>query len=71
MTTLKEIFIGRIKNKMDTVQLLQVNEMKDNDKINKEIKIEIQCVEEEIKIIKDKAEKLKNQMQNNNNNKND
>ena len=68
MTTLKEIFIGRIKNKMDTVQLLQVNEMKDNDKINKEIKIEIQCVEEEIKIIKDKAEKFTNKMQNNNNN---
>ena len=68
MTTLKEIFIGRIKNKMDTVQLLQVNEMKDNDKINKEIKIEIQCVEEEIKIIEDKAEKFTNKMQNNNNN---
>ena len=67
MTTLKEIFIGRIKNKMDTVQLLEVNEMKENDKIIKEIKIEIQCVEEEIKIIKDKAEKFTNRIQNNNN----
>ena len=71
MTTLKEIFVGRIKNKMDTVQLLEVNEMKETDKIIKEIGIEIQCVEEEIKIIKDKAEEFTNRIQNNNNNKND
>ena len=67
MTTLKEIFIGRVKNKMDTVQLLQVNEVKENDKIIKEIKIEIQCVEEEIKIIKDKVEKFTNKIENKNN----
>ena len=67
MTTLKEIFIGRVKNKMDTVQLLQVNEIKENDKIIKEIKIEIQCAEEEIKIIKDKVEKFTNKIENKNN----
>ena len=67
MTTLKEIFIGRLKNKMDTVQLLQVNEIKENDKIIKEIKIEIQCAEEEIKIIKDKVEKFTNKIENKNN----
>ena len=67
MTTLKEIFIGRVKNKMDTVQLLQVNEVKENDKIIKEIKIEIQCVEEEIKNIKDKVEKFTNKIENKNN----
>ena len=67
MTTLKEIFIGRIKNKMDTVQLLEVNEMKEKEKIIKEIGVEIQCAEEEIKVIKNKVEQFTNRIQNKNN----
>jgi hypothetical protein len=66
MTTLKEIFIGRIKNKMDTVQLLEVNEMKEKEKIIKEIGIEIECAEEEIKVIKNKVEQFTNRIQNKN-----
>ena len=67
MTTLKEIFIGRIKNKMDTVQLLEVNEMKEKEKIIKEIGVEIQCAEEEIKVIRNKVEQFTNRIQNKNN----
>ena len=57
-TTLKEIFIRRIKSKMDTVELLEVNEMKEKDKIIKEIGVEILCAQEEIKAIKDKLNKF-------------
>ena len=57
-TTLKEIFIRRIKSKMDTVELLEVNEMKEKDKIIKEIGVEILCAQEEIKAIKDKLDKF-------------
>ena len=59
MTTLKEIFMRRINSKMDKMELLEVNEMKQKENIAKEIDIEIQCVQEEIKIIKNKLDKFK------------
>ena len=63
MTTLKEIFMRRINSKMDKMELLEVNEMKHKENIVKEIDIEIQCVQEEIKIIKNKLDKFKEKIE--------
>ena len=58
MTTLKEIFMRRINSKMDKMELLEVNEMKQKENIIKEIGIEISCVQEEINAIKNKLNKF-------------
>ena len=55
-TTLKEVFNKRIKCKMDTLSYFQVNEIKEKDKIIKEIEVEIQCAQEEINSVKKKME---------------
>ena len=57
MTTLKEIFMRRIISKMDKMEFLEVNEMKQKENIIKEIGIEISCVQEEINAIKNKLNK--------------
>mgnify|MGYP002869751401 CR=1 FL=1 len=62
-TTLKEIFISRIKSKMETVELLEVNKMKEKGKIIKEIGVEIECIQEEIKIVKDKIDNFTKKIQ--------
>ena len=62
-TTLKEIFICRIKSKMDTIELLEVNKMKEKGNIFKEIGLEIECIQEEIKIIKDKIDNFTKKIQ--------
>ena len=62
-TTLKEIFISRIKSKMDTIELLEVNKMKEKGNIFKEIGLEIECIQEEIKIIKDKIDNFTKKIQ--------
>ena len=64
VTALKEIFVKRISSKMDTVEYLQANELKGKDLIIKEIGIEIDCVQEEIKAIKDKLDKFKEKIKN-------
>ena len=64
-TTLKEIFINRIKSEMNTVELLEVNKVKEKGNIIKEIGVEIECIQEEIKSIKDKIDNFTKKIQNN------
>ena len=54
VTTLKEILIKRIRSKMDLVDLIEVNNIKQKDKIIKEIGVEILCAQEEVNAIKTK-----------------
>ena len=65
VTTLKEILIKRIRSKMDVVDLVEVNNIKQKDKIIKEIGVEILCAQEEVNAIKTKLEKFENKIKGN------
>ena len=65
VTTLKEILIKRIRSKMDLVDLIEVNNIKQKDKIIKEIGVEILCAQEEVNAIKTKLEKFENKIKGN------
>ena len=65
VTTLKEILIRRIRSRMDVINLLEVNDMKEKDKIIKEIGVEILCAQEEMNIIKTKLDKFENKIKDN------
>lgn len=58
VSTLKDIFNKRIKSRMDVLEIFQVNENIEKEKIIKEISTEILCAQEEINEIKKKMEKI-------------
>ena len=64
-TALKEIFLQRIISKMDTVELFEVNAIKEKEKIIKEIGLEIECAQEEINAIKNRLDRFTKKIQEN------